>query len=329
MYYFIVNPLSKSGRGRQIWERISPILDREDVAYKLYMTKGAGDAAKIAQTILIENNCKKKPEGSLSGNPFAASPHSCITLVILGGDGTVNEIIQTAIFYENVLLAYVPTGSSNDLARDLGINKDPVKNLYRILGSKTIHSMDAGQVDYIEDEKIADTHYFAVSCGIGFDAAVCQEAMHSCMKGILNCLGMGKLTYLFIAIRQIFAAAKTGCTLVLDDEREISLHKVLFAATMIHRYEGGGFMFCPDAVDDDGYLDLCIAGDISVLRAFRILPTAFKGKHTRFSGVEIERCRKLLITASSPLWVHTDGEISQKSDKIYLTCQKNALQFIV
>ena len=306
MYHILINPASRSGKGFQIWkEQIQPILQRKKIPYHAYFSKKPGDAALIAHKI-----------SSLAQNP--------LSLIILGGDGTINEALQGLQNTSRIILGYIPSGSSNDLARDLGIPSNPSDALNLILNSGTPHWMDLGTVSYPD----GTTRRFAVSCGIGFDAAVCQEAIHSTLKKAMNKLGLGKLTYLGIALKQLFTAKAISGKLTIEDNPPINIGNMLFTACMLHRFEGGGFQFAPDAVDNDGMLNLCVVGDLSKLFVLFALPTAFKGSHYRFKGITPYKAKKLILETNLPLWVHTDGEVARKSRRICVTCEKSAIRII-
>lgn len=179
-----------------------------------------------------------------------------VNLIILGGDGTVNEALQGIRDFSKVSIGFIPTGSGNDLARDMKLGKDPLKILDSILREDISRKVDLGKLT-IKNETDAsmkkgganapDSRFFVVSSGIGFDAAVCEEALSSRLKDTLNKLKLGKLTYLGIALKQLITAKDVSCDLYLDDKPPIHLKRFLFSAFMIHKYEGGGFKFCPDA----------------------------------------------------------------------------------
>lgn len=307
MYHVIINPASRSGRASRIWkEQIEPMLLGENVPYKAYLSEKAGDVARIAQNIL--ESCQENP----------------LTVIILGGDGTVNEALQGMQDTSQVILGYIPTGSSNDLARDLGLPRDPGAALDVILHSGKPEAMDLGTVAYSDGER----RRFAVSCGIGFDAAVCEEALRSKIKKAMNRLGLGKLTYMGIALRQLFASKAVTATLTIDDNAPVSIGSMLFVACMLHRFEGGGFMFAPDAKADDGILNLCAVGDLSRLFILFALPTAFKGKHYRFRGITPYEASTLTIETTKPLWVHTDGEVVRRCSRITVSCQPQAIRIL-
>ena len=307
MYHIIINPASRSGKGRLIWkEQIEPALQRDSVPFQAYFSEKAGDVIKLAKNITEQTE------------------ESMLSLIILGGDGTLNEAIQGIRDFSKVTLGYIPTGSSNDLARDLGISFVPTVALDCILHTGCPHSLDIGTVTY----ENGSSRRFVVSCGIGYDAAICEEALHSRLKNTLNRFGLGKLTYVGIALKQLITTKKVSAKLYLDNRAPISLENMLFTACMLHRYEGGGFMFCPDANPADGIINLCAVGDISKALVVMALPSAMKGKHYRFQGITPHQAEKIVIEASTPLWIHTDGEVTRKSKKITVSCNQQCLNMI-
>ncbi len=329
MYHIIVNPASKSGRGRAIWADLEPIFRQKGIPYKVLYSKGVGHVTRAVEKLTApDEHGKEKPP---------------VKLIILGGDGTVNEALQGIRDFDKVMLGYIPTGSSNDLARDLRLPKDPKEILLRILEGKTVRRMDMGILTYsdamagtvrersrIKSSAVSEHRFFAVSSGIGFDAAVCEEALASRFKNTLNKLGLGKLTYLAIALRQLIAAKRVSCDIYLDEEQKpVHIDRLLFTAFMIHKYEGGGFQFCPMADDSDGKLDLCVVGSIPKPVILAALPTAFFGKHYIFSAIRHYAASQARLQTSIPLWVHTDGEVYIKSDSITVACLPQKIRLMM
>lgn len=324
-----MNPASKSGRGIEIWKKIEPVLISRQIPYQFMPSKYSGHVAQLVEKI--------------------TETDSIVTIIILGGDGTINEALQGVRDFSKVKIGYIPTGSSNDLARDMNLSKDPLEILETILSGKVTRTADIGLLTYgrctKRSEKPAkfsadhrencpdggpdEQRYFIVSSGIGFDAAVCEEALSSRMKDILNKLKLGKLTYLGIALKQLITARPVSCELYLDDKEPIRVNRFLFIASMIRQYEGGGFKFCPGADTEDGLLDICFVGQLPKLLILIALPTAFFGKHYMFPHISHYRAHKVEIKTSIPLWVHTDGEVYFKADHIYLSCEKQKLTFLV
>lgn len=312
MYYFIVNPASRSGRGKQNWNIIEDYLCKNRVPYSAHLSKHLGDITNLTRRITRK----------LDGNS------DIMHIIIVGGDGSLNEAVQGICNYDRVRLSYIPTGSGNDFARDLNMSNDPIENLERILKSPQERLMDIGKATYDIGNQKMESRYFAVSCGFGFDAAVCEAVLHSPAKKILNKIGLGKLIYLIQALKLLIHIEPIKATLTFEDSfKSLHFKKILFAAAMNHRYEGGGFMFAPAADDRDGYLDLCLVDSVPLFRILRVLPTAFKGNHIYHKGVYSYRTKSYSIQTNTPMWLQTDGEILALTKNVTISCVPGILHF--
>ena len=212
-------------------------------------------------------------------------------------------MVNGICYPKKMTLGYIPTGSGNDFTRALNIPTNPKKALEVVLNPGRIIPVDIG---YAEMDSVP--RRFAVSAGIGFDASVCHYVEKSRIKSFLNKINLGNLVYTGVALKRLFLDPRVDVELVLDDGEPLSFSKVYFAACMNHPYEGGGFLFCPDAKTDDGMLDVIVASNLPRLKVLFVLPTAFFGKHTGFSGVDIFKCRKAEIRVKDSCPIHTDGE---------------------
>ena len=134
MYYIIVNPASKSGRGRKLWAELEPVFRQRNIPYRVVFSKGAGHVTRLVAKLTAPDR-----------HPADAAP---LKLILLGGDGTVNEALQGIADFNGIWLGYIPTGSSNDLARDLGLPKDPALILETILKGDVVRTLDLGTLTY-------------------------------------------------------------------------------------------------------------------------------------------------------------------------------------
>ena len=169
MLYFIVNKKSRSGKGAEVWSTVEKALVAKQIPYKAWTTEYEGHAMELATEI-------------------CGQPDDDICLVVVGGDGTANEVINGMIHFDKVRFGTIPTGSGNDLARGLGIKESPTQCLERIIscmesGPDKCYTMDLGQVSWNGGKK---PRLFAISAGIGLDALVCKKALKSKVKDFLN-----------------------------------------------------------------------------------------------------------------------------------------------
>lgn len=314
MYYFIVNPASKTGGGIKIWRNLKAILKENGTCYKAFATTPEKTGDFIIRTLL---NKISDPE---------------LNVIVLGGDGTVNEVIS-GISDENfkrVRLGYIPTGSSNDLARALDITESPEERLKHLINSNAYRMMDLGLVTYNKEETLGyKKRYFAVSMGIGYDAAVCHEALNSTMKKTLNKFHLGKLSYGLISFKQLISTPVSKCEMTVDEDLNITVDRCYFVTVMNHCFQGGGIKFCPDAVDNDGLLNTCYAYDISKAKVMYAIPQAFYGNHVGMKGIGNDICKSIRIVFDKPLWVHTDGEVKTMASDVTVSCAPGILKFMI
>ncbi len=308
MYHFIINPKSSSGRGIKYWWTVKKELDEKQVEYTEIFTKHTGHATELVQQLCNDYEGIKN-------------------IVILGGDGTVNEVINGITDYSQVLLGYVPSGSSNDLARSLKIAKNPSEALNNILKPVKFKYLDHGEMSFPGTD--FPLRKFACSSGIGYDANVCNEVQASPLKKRLNRFGAGKFIYIAIAIKQLLTAEHIDATVIVDGKKPIQYKNVLLISSMIHKYEGGGLKMAPQADPCDGKLSVCLVHGLSTLKAFILLPTIFTGKHVKHKGVESFHCKEIEVITNKETSVHTDGEVPAVCSHIKVKCIKEKLRMIL
>lgn len=307
MYHFIINPNSRSGKGAQIWNDLETILKQQKIKYQAHFTQHKGHGAVIAS--------------ELSANASSASP---VTLIAVGGDGTIQEILSGVPNLSAVIFGYIPTGSGNDFCRSIQLPQNPQKALQQLLACQAPVTMDVPFISYG-----SDSSRFAISCGIGFDAAVCHEVSISPAKKLFNRIHMGKLVYLFIALKQLLFQKPKSMTLIVDNHKKLVFPKVYFTAVMNQKYEGGGFKFCPDADYSDKLLDVIVVDSICKLKILLCLPTAFFGKHTNIQGIHIFQCRCIDVHSSVTLPIHIDGEATSHMDTISVSLEPAQIKMLL
>ena len=305
MTEIVVNPAGASGRTLKVWKKIEPVFQKSGKEYHVHFSTLECGVTEIVKKL--------------------TSDHQDRDIVIVGGDGTMNQAVNGICDFQHTRVGFISCGSGNDLARGLKLPKDPETNVHTILEGNTVRMTDVGETVYLNrineltKEKASEDGYvhrkFNISSGIGFDAAICQKAQIAPAKKTLNRIHLGKLIYLGVAIEIIATTKRTEAWISVDGKTE-KYDQLLFTVAMNEPYEGGGFQFCPHADDHDGELDLCIGDKISKFDFYRIFPYAYKGNHLKFKGVYEKRGHAIEIRTAEPKWVHTDGEVTCMSSHI-------------
>ena len=220
-------------------------------------------------------------------------------LIVIGGDGTINEVINNYHGKEIIYLAY---GSGNDLARSIRFKKDV--EISRLLDSKKFIEYDVGVVN---DRK------FCSGFDIGFNADVIKRANGSKMKKYL-----GKHIYLLEGVIGILMLKKYKAEISWDDG-EITTNKLYLLNAMVQPYEGGGIKFAPDATGQDGKLHVMIMENMSLITFIYNYICLLLKKHNKLRKVKQITTDRLTIKTNQR-YFQIDGELISSEEKLNLSC---------
>lgn len=307
-YHFIVNSESSGGACLRKWEEAERFLKKQQIAYTVHFPENEEETARKVRELTAQ-------EGS-----------EC-HLIIIGGDGTLNAALQGIVCFEKTYFSCLTGGSANDFARDMNLSHDTEQALDAILHSPRERSLDYGElVCRRRDSQEPFRHRFLISSGIGYDAHICAIVSRTSAKRLFGRLGLGGLIYVCVGISLMFTGRYGRARIRIDDKEEYEIPLFVFVA-MIHKFEGGGMAFCPDADPADGWLDLCIVRKMPVPRTLRAFLLLLKERHGRLREVSIVRCKNARIKTSRPEWFHMDGETPFRTNEIRYSV-KNGLRFI-
>lgn len=222
-------------------------------------------------------------------------------VIAVGGDGTVNEIVNGLAHPESVL-AVIPTGTGNDFARLIGVPDIPraLEGVQR----GYVETFDTAMLRIVAADGEVTERAFINTMGVGFDAAVAVRVSKVS-------LGRGIIPYLIAVLSTLRRFTAVPATLIWDG---VTLDADLFLATIGNgTTSGGGFMLTPAACPDDGLLDLCLVKDVRIRRVLRILPKTFQGGHVHEKEVLVARAASFRIDLAQPLAIHADGEIVSRT----------------
>ena len=219
-------------------------------------------------------------------------------LVVVGGDGTVHEVVNGIAGRDGVELALIPRGTGRDFARTHAIPKRLGEAL-RIARDGIARPFDLGRASFQADGTQAAA-WFANMASVGMSGAVAAKA-----NATTKVLG-AKTSYL-LALGVVFARWKNVHLRVrVDEEERDALMEDTIAA--VGRYLAGGMMITPDAEPDDGLFDVLLIGDLTKTELVRVMPKIYRGTHLPHPKGELLRGRTVSIEADEPLPVQLDGE---------------------
>jgi diacylglycerol kinase (ATP) len=219
--------------------------------------------------------------------------------VVVGGDGSVNEVANGIAGREDVEIAVIARGTGWDFVRTYGIPRK-VAEAARVALEGKARTIDLGRVTYRSWAGEEEQAWFANIASAGMSGAIAQRA-----NATSKALG-GKASYLWATLA-VFARWQNDVVRVeVDGEaREGRMHDVVVANG---RYFGGGMMITPDAAPDDGLLDVLLIGDLTKRDLLVTLPKTYRGKHLPHPKAEVLRGASATVDADTPLPVELDGE---------------------
>lgn len=307
MYYFIVNPSSQCGMGFYIWKKMEREMKKEKIEYEVYMTARPGDAKHYAI--------------KLSGSDRAPK-----TISVVGGDGTMNEVLDGLDLRCPITLSYVPVGIASDLARRLKLSKNPRTCLKKILAPERFCLLDYGILTY--GEGALEHRRFMVSAAIGVDAAIFHQAHHSSLKKLLHFFRLERWLYFIIGCRQLFIAAPVKGYLLLDGSKKVEFNHIYAISAHIHPGERKSVN--PDDHDMvQGKLNICVVNSSTKGRLYPILWKVYGSRRRKFKGIRRFCCNEAVIHIDEPLAVHADGESCLTQKVVQLRFMERKIKMII
>ena len=271
MLHFIYNPVAGKGKSAQFRAALPPRLDALGVDYAFYETHRRREAIELARRLT---------EG-------AQEP---VDIVAMGGDGTLNEVLNGIADPKNVRLGIIPCGSGNDFAAVANIPQTPEGALDVLLNG------EAKPTDYLECGGVRGIN----AIGTGIDVDILRR--YGRMKRL-----KGSAAYLASLIITLFVYKKRRFTEITGDgPRE---HRAFIACAGNGQRIGGGIPICPEARIDDGLLDIVIVDDITRPGIPRAFIKLMKRKILTMRTTAFRRDSSLRIDSDGPMPIQIDGEI--------------------
>jgi diacylglycerol kinase (ATP) len=294
----IVNLTAGGGKPHKHLNTVSKYLKENGLNFKVCNTSHQGEAMELAQK---------------------AADNGAELIVSVGGDGTVNEIVNGIMKSKNdPPLGIIPLGWANDFIKSTNIPSDTIEACKILIKGKT-KKIDIGLIN--------NQIYFANICGVGFDAEVAQLANQMKSKHP-NLHILSAFVYVFATVKKLLSPFGYHNVKIKFDGQEIH-SKILFIAISNGKFYGGRFKITPEAILDDGLLELCTVEEMGRLKYLMSIPKVFKGTHESIKGINFYRTKEVVIQSSEPILAQVSGEVIEGQKKFTITLLPKSLKLIV
>jgi diacylglycerol kinase family enzyme len=308
-HIFMLNPSAGQGAAAALEETILSASAVTGVPVEIYHTQSVRDAEVYSRTVCL-----------------GLGPEETVRFYACGGDGTLNEAANGIYGFPRAELAFIPTGTGNDFARDFAKPEAFLDIQNQLLGT-------AVPVDLIEYRGVLDgeqkTRVCANMINIGFDCNVVHRTSRLKTLPLVS----GSLAYILgILIEMI---EKSGVALKVEHEGEALCDgKILLCAIANGSYCGGGLKGSPRAINHDGLFDVQVIRDVTRRLMLVLLPKYGKGTHLEDPRtapfLDYRQVTSLTVTpCRSPLRVCVDGEMEMLDGPMELRILPAALRFVV
>lgn len=272
-WVFIVNPVAGSGSAKVQLPMLEKMISAHDIDAEIVFTERNGHATELSQAFLER------------GFRF---------FIGVGGDGTMNEIARPLVNKPEVTIGIIPAGTGNDFIQILGFPDRFGEDDWEIFFKKETIAMDVGLVNGM---------IFLNGMGLGFDAQVASENYDEQGKVKEG----GKYRYIWHIIKTLLFFREKRMTVINGNE---SKETDCFINTIgIGRRFAGGFLLTPEAIANDGLLDICSIKRLSLPERFNILLKVPEGKHINDRRINYYQSPGLTLEFPSKVPFHVDGEL--------------------
>jgi diacylglycerol kinase (ATP) len=282
---FIVNPHAGKGSTRSTWPLIESLARDRIGTFEAYMTKGPGDAITLAKNAVAEN---------------------VSLLVGVGGDGTLNEVVNGFMTHEDairsdVILGFIPNGTGCDFVRTVSIPQD-IEQAVNLLASGPVRIIDLGLLEFKDQDGHDRCRYFhnIASFGLGGEVARRVNRTTKTLGPFISFMWATLVSILLCGKKRIWIGIDKD-----DDKKEMIVWNVAIANG---QYQGGGMWVAPNASMCDGLLNITIVGDLSIPEVFLNLSRLYNGRICDIDNVVSVTGKKAAAISNDRVFIEVDGE---------------------
>jgi diacylglycerol kinase (ATP) len=276
----IVNPLRGRMVGRHL-AKMEAVLAKHGLRYDVQFTEYRGHALELARRAVLEGY---------------------ETIAAVGGDGTVNEVVNAAVG-SSTAVAALPLGAGNDFLRSLGIWTWEEACLAVAAGD--VKAIDAGLAGYQDEAGERRQRYYAVLADVGFGS----EVVRNTPRRFRHALG-GGLGYVISLYRTAVQGQARACRMKVWADGQLTCdERLLLVEALNGMYAGGGLKVAPKAKLNDALLDVFMVRDMPWPMIWTLFPKIYRGTHIEHERGEYFQVREVAVDADQTVRISVDGEV--------------------
>lgn len=281
----IVNPNAGRKKGEKDWFQINEHLNNSGLVFESVFTTHKEHAIALTSRFI------KKGYRNF---------------IVVGGDGTLNEVVNGIFFQKNIpthefLIAMIPVGTGNDWCRMFHI---PFKysDAINLIKRDNIFIQDIGKVSYINGSTLKRRFFINVA-GMGYDAEVAAKTNKDKERG-----KGGPLSYLKNLFSSLLFYKYTETKIHIDESPEVCKNKTFSVSVGICKFNGGGMKQLPNAIPDDGLLDMTLIKKLGKFTVLKEVKNLYDGSFISHPKVQTFRGKSFRIESTPSINLEVDGE---------------------
>ncbi|NJD22092.1 MAG: diacylglycerol kinase family lipid kinase [Melioribacter sp.] len=293
--FYLNNPASGNKNGAKYFSLINKEFDKRNIEYESVQTEYAGHGTEIIKHLTFE-----KYDG----------------IAVSGGDGTLFETINGYFANKSskrIPVGVIPIGRGNAFARDLDLHPEKWQEAITAIANGKTKKVDVGFCKTPQEQ-----FYFINILGLGFVTDVASTAF--------KLRALGHFSYILGVLYRTISLKPFSLRMEIDGKK-IERENV-FAEISNTRYTGKDFFMAPNAVIDDGLLDVILLNKLTRIRLLQCLPKIFTGEHVKLKEVECFKARKIKVVASPPKILTPDGQLIGNTP-IEIECLSRKLEVFI
>ena len=299
----IANKFAGTRSTKNFWKKMDEKFAKVGITVEYFFTERVGHARELAVDVLKKGYTR---------------------LAVMGGDGTFSEVIDGLMKSKenlsNILVGLIPFGTGNDWGRYWKLDRNIDKSI-SVLANGVPTAVDVGKINYSVGEKPV-TRYFINAYGLGFDAKVLEltNNLQHTFKG-------ASWTYTLALFLTLFKHRSQVMEYEFDGGK--TFKGLSYTASMGNGcYTGGGIKQTPEAVPNDGLLDIMVVENLNLVKILKAVKLLFTGRLLEHDSVHLFKSKNVVARSAKPIISEVDGILQEFTNEIRVELLPKQINFL-